>query len=118
LTKSYHDVKKVNQLLPYADVYKRPSRFIEAYDDDTELGEIREPLVSTFARVNCYKGVLTAALNAGERSKTEAMKTLLNINSAGFHNIKNTCDFCSQNLLPKQKIDTYIARMTENEHRQ
>ena len=79
-------------MLEYVDVYQQPHRFIEAYDDDTEIGEIRQPLVDTFQRLDIYKILLTSAVNAGERAKQEASQQLIRANSAGFRNIHNRCD--------------------------
>ena len=69
LTKAKQDNTRIAQLLDYIDVYEKPSSFIDAYDDDTEIGDMREPLMNTFNRLEIYKGVLTSAVNATERAK-------------------------------------------------
>ena len=55
-------------------MYDQPERFIEAYDDDNEIGDLREPLVQTFERLEISKGVLKSAVNATLRAKEEANK--------------------------------------------
>ena len=72
LAKASQDNAKINQLLEYVDIYQQPNRFIEAYDDEMEIGEIRQPLMDTFQRIDIYKILLTSAVNAGERAKQEA----------------------------------------------
>ena len=42
---------------------------IDAYDDDLEIGEIRQPLIDTFDRLESYTTLLTSAVNAGEKAK-------------------------------------------------
>ena len=69
IVKAKEDNSRIARLLDYVDVYDQPSRFIDAYDDDAEVGDMRDPLVSTFHRLEIYKGVLTSAVNATERSK-------------------------------------------------
>jgi hypothetical protein len=94
LAKASQDNSKIAQLLDYVDVYEQPSKFIMAYDDDMEIGEVRQPLMETFKRIEVYKYLIKSAVNAGEREKQEACKELLKINSAGFRNIHNKCDAC------------------------
>lgn len=89
LAKAKEDNSRIAQLLDYVDVYDKPSRFIDAYDDDSEIGDMREPLVSTFHRLEIFKGVLTAAVNATERAKQEANRQLVETSSVGFRNIHN-----------------------------
>ena len=55
-------------------MYDKPSRFIDAYNDDTEIGDMREPLMSTFDRLEIYKGVLRSAVNAIDRAYQEASR--------------------------------------------
>lgn len=93
------------------DFYEYPDRFIEAYDDDAEIGDMRDPLVSTFNRLEIYKGVLTSAVNATERSKVIENEELLEISSVGFCNIHNKCDWCSENLLVGGEVDSYIKNL-------
>ena len=69
LAKASQDKDKISQLLEYVDVYQHPSRFIDAYDDDLEIGEIRQPLIDTFDRLESYTTLLTSAVNAGEKAK-------------------------------------------------
>ena len=40
LLKASQDNSKIAQLLDYVDVYQQPSKFIMAYDDDMEIGEV------------------------------------------------------------------------------
>jgi len=70
-------------------VYDKPSRFIEAYDDNATVGDMRDPLISTFGRLEIYKGLLTSAINATERGKQEANRQLMETSSIGFRNIHN-----------------------------
>ena len=72
LTKAREDNSRIAQLLEYVDVYDQPERFIEAYDDDSEIGDLREPLIQTFERLEISKGVLKSAVNATLRAKEEA----------------------------------------------
>ena len=77
---------------------------------------MRDPLVSTFGRLEIYKGLLTSAINATERGKQEANRQLMETSSIGFRNIHNQCDQCEQDLLPVEKLDSYIRRVqNENE---
>ena len=69
LAKASQDKDKISQLLEYVDVYQHPHRFIDAYDDDLEIGEIRQPLIDTFDRLESYTTLLTSAVNAGEKAK-------------------------------------------------
>lgn len=64
LTKAREDNSRIASLLECVDVYDQPERFIEAYDDDGEIGDLREPLIGTFERLEIFKGVLTSAVNA------------------------------------------------------
>lgn len=61
LKKSAGSVSKINQLLRYADVYGRPERFIDQYDDDLSLGQIYDPLMDMFSRLKTYKLTLKSA---------------------------------------------------------
>ena len=69
LAKAKADNSRIGQLLQYVEVYDQPSRFIDAYDDDAEIGDMSEPLIETFNRLEIYKGLLTSAVNATERAK-------------------------------------------------
>ena len=64
LTKAREDNSRIASLRECVDVYDQPERFIEAYDDDGEIGDLREPLIGTFERLEIFKGVLTSAVNA------------------------------------------------------
>ena len=44
---------------------------------------MRDPLISTFNRLDIYKGVLTSAVNATERAKQEANRQLVETSSVG-----------------------------------
>ena len=74
---------------------------------------MRGPLISTFNRLDIYKGVLTSAVNATERAKQEANRQLVETSSVGFRNIHNKCDSCQKDLLPSDKLDMYIRRVQE-----
>lgn len=67
--------------------------------------------MDTFNRLEIYKGVLTSADNATERAKSQASHQLLETSSVGFRNIHNKCDYCVQDLLPAEKLDTYIRKV-------
>jgi len=53
------------------------------------VGDMRDPLISTFGRLEIYKGLLTSAINATERGKQEANRQLMETSSIGFRNIHN-----------------------------
>ena len=58
IAKAKEDNSRIAQLLDYVDIYEQPEQFIDAYDDDAEVGDMRDPLISTFNRLEIYKGVL------------------------------------------------------------
>ena len=72
---------------------------------------MREPLIDTFNKIEIYKGVLTSAVNATDRAKQEANRQLVETSSVGFRNIHNKCDQCHKDLLPAEKLDSYIRLM-------
>ena len=94
ITKSKGDAKRVITLLQYSDVYKDPKRFIDALDDDTEIDQIYGPLQETFHRLKVQKVVLNSAISSSERAKQQIANQLIAMNSIGFSNIKNKCNFC------------------------
>ena len=111
IAKAKEDNSRIARLLDYVDVYEQPNRFIDAYNDDAEVGDMRDPLVSTFHRLEIYKGVLTSAVNATERSKQVENRQLLEISSVGFRDIHNKCDWCEEDLLVGGELDAYIANV-------
>ena len=59
----------VNQLMEYADIYRKPSRIVDAYEDDVEIGQVREALMTSFDNIQSRKAVITQAALSIENSR-------------------------------------------------
>jgi hypothetical protein len=88
----------VTTILQYSDVYREPSRFIDALDDDIELESISDSLLGAFKGLKGQTTILTSALESshGVKHKLEAewMKTL----TTGFCNSNTICSMCEKPL--------------------
>ena len=72
---------------------------------------MRDPLMNAFQSLDIYRGVLTSAINANGRSKQLENKQLRDLNSIGFRDIHNKCDWCSKDLLGGSELDAYIKNV-------
>ena len=58
-----------------------------------------------------YKMVLKSAVKVSQKSKQECIDMLLSSNMQGYWNIRNECDYCKQDLLLSETLDTFVNRV-------
>ena len=70
-------------LLYYSDLFKKPSKIIDAYDENTKLGQVRESLLLAYKRIELNKKILNSALEHHRNRKREGFKNFTSIKSKG-----------------------------------
>ena len=95
----------ITKLLNYVDMYYKPERFFEAYDDDSEIGDLMGQVSGTLNKLDNVKEMVIAAENAAQRVNQGIVDQYLEQNALGFKNKTNKCGFCAEYLYKDDRCD-------------